>query len=94
MLMTPLPVQIESLFQRFPSLCGFSVHGLDELPDSCSRSGGGELFVGEVGIAPPMGAEQCREILREIVAVLADLLAEDPKANELLRGRTFARVLH
>jgi len=30
----------------------------------------------------------------EIVAALAELLAEDPEANEILRGRTFARVLH
>jgi hypothetical protein len=96
MLMTPLPAQIEALFLRHPSLCGFSVHGLDELPDNCPRSGDGdaELFIGEVGIAPPIGAEQCGEIVREIAAALAELLAEDPQANEILRGRTFARVLH
>jgi hypothetical protein len=95
MLTTPLPVQIESLFQRFPALCGFSVHGLDEVPDDCPRSGdGAELFVGEIGIAPALGVEQHGEILGEIVAALAELLAEDPEANEILRGRTFARVLH
>jgi hypothetical protein len=95
MLTTQLPVQIESLFQRFPALCGFSVHGLDEVPDDCPRSGdGAELFVGEIGIAPALGAEQHGEILGEIVAALAELLAEDPRANEILRGRTFARVLH
>ncbi|HWI97446.1 MAG TPA: hypothetical protein VNU96_00415 [Burkholderiales bacterium] len=95
MLTTPLPVQIESLFQRFPALCGFSVQGPDELPDTCSRSGdGSELFVADVGIAPPLGAEQSGEIVREIVSVLAEFLAEDPEADEILRGRTFARVLH
>jgi hypothetical protein len=96
MLTTALPVQIESLFQRFPALCGFSVHGLDELPDNCPRSGDSDedLFIGEVGIAPPIGAQQCGEIVREIAAALAELLAEDPRANEILRGRTFARVLH
>jgi hypothetical protein len=28
MVMTPFPAQIESLFTRHPSLCGFSVHGI------------------------------------------------------------------
>jgi len=95
MVMTPFPAQIEALFKRFPALSGFSVHGLDEVPDDCPRSGdGAELFVGEIGIAPALGAEQRGEILGEIVAALAELLAEDPEANETLRGRTFARVLH
>jgi hypothetical protein len=95
MVMTPFPALIESLFQRFPALYGFSVHGLDEVPDDCPRSGdGAELFVGEIGIAPALGVEQHGEILGEILAALAELLAEDPKANEILRGRTFARVLH
>jgi len=96
MVMTPFPAQIESLFLRHPSLCGFSVHGLDEVPDNCPRSGDGDgqLFIGELGIAPPIGAEQCDEILREIAAALAELLAEDPAADVILRNRTFARVLH
>ena len=34
------------------------------------------------------------KIFREIVTALAELLAEDPEAGEILRGRTFARVLH
>ena len=95
-LMTPFPAQIESLFLRHPSLSGFSVHGLDQVPDNCPRSGDsdGDLFVGEIGIAPPIGAEQCDEILREILAALAELLAEDPAAGITLRNRTFARVLH
>ena len=93
---TPLPAQIESLFARYPLLCGFSVHGLDELPDNCPRSGDGDedLFIGEIGIALTIGAEQCGEILREIAAALAELLAEDPAAGGILRNRTFARVLH
>jgi hypothetical protein len=92
----PFPAQIESLFARHPSLCGFSVHGLDELPDNCPRSGDsdGELFIGEIGIALPIGTQQCGEILQEIAAALAELLAEDPAAGDILRNRTFARVLH
>lgn len=96
MVATPFPAQIESLFLRHPSLCGFSVHGLDEVPDSCPRSQDSEeaLFIGEIGIAPPVCAEHSGEIVREIAAALAELLAEDPAAGVLLRNRTFARVLH
>jgi hypothetical protein len=92
----PLPAQIESLFARYPALCGFSVQGLDELPDNCWRGddNGAGLFVGDVGISPPIGEEQFDKIFREIVTALAELLAEDPEAGEILRGRTFARVLH
>jgi hypothetical protein len=93
---TALPAQIESLFARYPALCGFAVHGLEELPDNCPRSGGdgSELFVGDVGLSPALGREQFGEILQEILAVLAELLAEEPEASEVLRGRTFARALH
>ncbi len=93
---TALPAQIESLFARHPALCGFAVHGLEELPDNCPRSGvdDGELFVGDVGLSPELGHEQFGEIVQEIVAVLAELLAEEPQASEVLRGRTFARALH
>src|SRR5207302_6783545 len=35
---TELPSQIESLFVRHPALCGFSVLGLEDVPDNCPRS--------------------------------------------------------
>ena len=90
-----LPEQIESLFERFPALCGFSVRGVDELPDSFPRTGQGcELFVGDIGISPALGAEQFGEIFEEIVAAVGEVLCEGPGAGQALRGRTFARVLH
>lgn len=63
---TALPEQIESLFTRCPALCGFSVRGLDELPDNCARGGedGCELFVGDIGISPALSREQFGKILR------------------------------
>jgi hypothetical protein len=91
---TALPAPIESLFERQPALCGFSVRGRDELPDSCPRDDESELFVGDVGISPALSAEQYGEIFQEIVTALAELLAEEPEAGGALRGRTFARVLH
>lgn len=93
---TALPSQIESLFTRCPALCGFSVRGLDELPDNCPRDAehDDELFVGDIGIAPALSREQYGEIFEEIVTTLAEMLAEEPQAGEVLRGRTFARALH
>jgi phosphotransacetylase len=91
----PVPAPIESLFQRYPALSGFSVRGLDEIPDNCARSGDDEeLFVSDIGIAPTLTSEEYGEIFQEIAATLADLLAEQPEVTALLRGRTFARTLH
>jgi hypothetical protein len=93
---TELPAQIEALFLRCPALCGFSVRGLEELPDNYPRSPdpGSELYVDDVGVSPALNDEQFGEIFREIAAALGELLAEKPEAGEALRGRTFARVLH
>jgi hypothetical protein len=91
----PLPAPIESLFRRYPALCGFSVRGVEEVPDSCSRTGEeGELFVTDVGILPQLGPELYGEIFHDIAVTLSDLLAEQPECEFELRGRTFARCLH
>jgi hypothetical protein len=91
----PVPMPIEMLFQRYPALAGFSIRGLDDVPDNCSRSGEeGELFVSDIGILPSQTNEHYGEIFQEIAATLSDLLAEHPEVTDLLRGRTFARVLH
>jgi hypothetical protein len=91
----PLPAPIELLFQRYPALTGFSIRGLDDIPDNCSRSGDdGELFVSDIGISPSLTNEEYGEIFQEIASTLSELLAEQPEATELLRGRTFARTLH
>ena len=91
-----LPAPIESLFMRYPALCGFSVRGREELPDSCPPSGDAdfELFVGDIGISPALSPDQYAEIFEELVVALAELIDEEPEAVEDLRGRTFARVLH
>jgi hypothetical protein len=93
--MEALPSQIASLFERQPALWGFSVRGRDEVPDHCSRADDEDpLFVGDIGISPAINAEQYAEIFEEVVAALVELLSEEPEAAEILRGRTFARVLH
>lgn len=91
----PTPATIESLFHRYPALSGFSVRGPDEIPDNCTRSGDDdELFVSDIGVSPALTTEQYGEIFQDIASTLADLLAEQPDATALLRGRTFARTLH
>jgi len=91
----PVPASIESLFQRYPALAGFSVRGLQDVPDHCSRSGDeDELFISDVGILPSLAEDHSGEIFEDIAATLAELLAEHPEASELICGRTFARTLH
>ena len=92
---TALPSQIESLFFRHPALCGFSVLGLEDVPDNCPRGDGDSgFFVGDVGVSPELPDAQMKEIFQEIVAAVADMLAEEPEAGDSVRGRTFARALH
>jgi hypothetical protein len=91
-----LPSPIESLFVRHPALCGFSVRSAREVPDNCPRSGedASELFVGDIGVSPALPEAQFGEIFDDIVAAVAEVLAEAPDTGESLRGRTFARALH
>ena len=79
-----LRLLIDTLFARFPELSGFSVRGCDD----------GGLFVDHVGVSPGFPADYYEEIFREIVAALAELVAEEIEVDEILRGRTFARILH
>jgi hypothetical protein len=91
----PVPAPIELLFARHPALAGFSVRGLADVPDSCARTGDeGELFVSDIGVSPAVSGEQFGEMFEDIATALSDLIAEQPGAGELLRGRTFARTLH
>lgn len=93
--MNTLPSPIASLFERQPALCGFSVRGPADVPDSCPRSeDDAPLFVGDVGITPGISDEQYAAIFQDVVAALAELIAEQPEAADALRGRTFARLLH
>ena len=75
-----------TIFRRCPTLCGFAVRGSADLSDG--------LFITEVSIYPQRDLEPPAEIRYEIVAALTTLIDECPEASELLRERTFARVLH
>jgi len=90
-----IPAPIEGLFERHPALAGFSVRSAHDVPDNCPRSGTDyELFIGDIGVSSTLSDDQFDVMFREIVAALAEVVAEDPDADDILRGRTFARVLH
>lgn len=73
---------IETVFEHYPMLCGFSVGQRKS-----------ELFISGIDIYP-LGWGQSDELCREISTALVDLLSEHPDAFGLLCDRTFARSLH
>ena len=86
---------VDALFRRCPTLCGFSVRDADDLPRNRSTlQHGGELFVTEVSVFPMRDLYAPAEVSLEIVATLAELLDECPEASDLMRDRTFARMVH
>lgn len=90
-----LAARMAALFSRCPALMGFTVHDWPMRP--------GELLVlaverrlpvGDLSVFPLLGAEQHDEIYDEIAGALFDLLAAQPAAMFVLRGRTIVRALH
>jgi len=75
-----LAAEIEALFKRCPTLCGFSLDA--------------ELDLADVVSYPALDAERSEKLCYGIMLALHDLVEERPEALELLRGRTFARCLH
>jgi hypothetical protein len=71
---------MQTLFQRYPALCGFSVRE--------------DLSFAHLACHPALEGDEARELIDEISAALRELLDERPEAAELLRGRTLARTFH
>ena len=87
--------RIRSLFARCPSLCGFAVQDRAMLPKDVdpTRIPDADLFVTDIGVYPKVDS-QYDEIHDEITITIADLVYDQPRARDYLRGRTFARSLH
>ena len=87
--------KIRTLFARCPTLTGFSVQDRAMLPSEIDRTRipDADLFVTEIGVFPKLDS-QYEEIYDEITVAISDLVHEQPHAYDLLRGRTFARVMH
>jgi hypothetical protein len=90
-----LEICIEALFDSCPELHGFSVQGMGALPQEFrSPTYENALVVADVGVDPTLGAEFCNRMSDEIAGVLLQLVKLRPEAADLLRDRTFVRVLH
>jgi hypothetical protein len=83
---------IETVFERCPMLCGFSV-GKRGIGSKDADATMFELFISGIDVYP-LGWGQSDELCREISTALVDLLSEHPDAFGLLCDRTFARSLH
>jgi antirestriction protein len=89
-----LGASINALFVRCPRLHGFAVRSTAPSGDGFALPPAGELFVTDVSIYPSCGFETAVTHFGAIATALARLIDECPEAGELLRERTFARVLH
>jgi hypothetical protein len=85
---------IVSVFEDYPSLCGFTVQDRPGLPDGGSESLLPGLFLTDVGLYPQPGLEDSRMICQGVRDMLIELIEERPESGRLLAGRTFARALH
>lgn len=86
---------VRSLFGRCPDLIGFSLHDPAEASGDFDPSvrASGELII-EMGFSTVVSGGDREEVFDLISTELCDLLAEQPEALDLMRGRTFARTLH
>jgi hypothetical protein len=86
--------RIRSLFARCPTLHGFAIQDRAMLPKDVdlNRIPDADLFVTNIGLYPRIESLY-DEIHDEITLAISDLVHDQPRAFEYLRGKTFARSL-
>ena len=89
-----LGASINALFVRCPRLHGFAVSSSVPSGNGFALPPESGLFVTDVSLYPSCGFDTAVRHFREIGVALARLIDECPEAGELLRERTFARVVH
>ena len=90
-----LAMQVKALFVACPNLCGFVVEDLSGLHGDAGPNDEEDRFViTQVSFGIPFSPDESRQVCAQIVSLVAELVAAQPEAHELLRGRTFARTLH
>jgi hypothetical protein len=90
-----LALQIKSLFEVCPNLCGFVVEDLSGLQgDPDPYDGENRFVISQISFSMPLSVGESTEVCSLIAGVVSELVAEQPEAYDLLRGRTFARTLH
>jgi len=94
-------MQIKSLFGRCPELAGFAVQDMAAVGDLVGLSLDNDrsdekltLFVTDIDFSTTVSSEAIEEAYTLIGTAISDVMSAQPKAFELLRGRTFARTLH
>jgi hypothetical protein len=90
-----LAARLDTLFRRCPALHGFSVQpGSSVSRDRVVLDLQDDLYLADVISHLPLNGEQAATLVDEISQALFELVDERPEATALLRGRTFARILH
>jgi hypothetical protein len=90
-----LRARIEVVFHEVPNLVGFALQDSTCLPDDTDRSRlAQKLFITDMEFVVPVGDDWFEEVCEFINDTIADLVAEQVEAFDLLRDRTFARTLH
>lgn len=90
-----LAARMEILFRRCPALHGFSVQqGSSVSRERIAQDLQAGLLLADVVWHQPLNGDQAATLVEEISQELLELVEERPEATALLRGRTFARVLH
>ena len=86
--------RISVVFRRCNHLVGFTLQDAAQLPENNDLPEDGGLFVSDIQFAHPVSVDEDDEICRFIDRTIAQMVAESPEAFQVLRDRTFARVLH
>jgi hypothetical protein len=89
-----LAVRVEAIFERCPSLQGFSIQDATDLPRSLQGAALEGLVVTDIGIYPELEPALTERVYDEIAVALLDFICARPDARGVLNGRTFVRHLH
>ena len=90
-----LAARLETVFRRCPALHGFSVQpGASVTRERVVLDLQNDLCIADVVLHQPLDREQAVTLMEDISQALLELVDEQPEAVALLRGRTFASVLH
>jgi hypothetical protein len=89
-----LAMRVEAIFERCPSLQGFSIQDAAGLPSSLRAAALEGLVVTDIGIYPELEPALTERVYDEIAVALLDFICARPDARGVLNGRTFVRQLH
>jgi hypothetical protein len=89
-----LAARVEAIFERCPSLQGFSIQDASGLPKRLQAVALEGLVVTDIGIYPELEPALTERVYDEIAVGLLDFICARPAARAVLHGRTFVRQLH